>query len=86
MYQTIIKKLKNKSCIFALLSSINCTNDKKKIIALLKGPGNKSKCRLSLLLFFAYGGLPKGKKFCEFEQSLVLKQNISLAFDEKKIS
>ena len=61
MYQ-IIKKLKNKSCIFTLLSSINCTNDKK-IIALLKGPGNKSKYRLSLLLFFAYGGLPRGKKF-----------------------
>ena len=29
-------------------------------------------------------GCRKEKNFCEFEQSLVLKQNISMAFDEKK--
>ena len=32
-----------------------------KQFALLKGSGNKSKHRLSLLIFFANGGLPKGK-------------------------
>ena len=59
----------NKICVFTLLSSIALKNDKK--IAFLKGPGNKSKYRLSLLKNFAYGGLPRGKKFCGFEQRLV---------------
>ena len=44
------------------LPLINSTSKLKKS-ALFKGPGNKSKYRLSLFLFFAYGGLPKGKKF-----------------------
>ena len=83
MYQ-IIKKLKNKSCIFTLLSSINCTNDKKKIIALLKGPGNKSKYRLSLLLFFAYGGLPRGKKFLRIWTESSMKQKIYRTFSWRK--
>ena len=57
-----INKLTNADFVSTLLSLINCTVSKKEF-ALLKGPGNKSKYRLSLLLFFAYGGLPRGKKF-----------------------
>ena len=34
--------------------------------------------------FLRMEGCRKEKKFCQFEQSLVLKQNISMAFDEKK--
>ena len=34
--------------------------------------------------FLRMEGCRKEKNFCEFEQSLVLKQNISMAFDEKK--
>ena len=45
-----------------------------KQFALLEGSGNKSKHRLSLLIFFANGGLPKGKKFCRFEQRSMLKK------------
>ena len=45
-----------------------------KQFALLKGSGNKSKHRLSLLIFFANGGLPKVKKFCRFEQRSMLKK------------
>ena len=44
----------------------------------LKGSGNKSKHRLSLLIFFANGGLPKGKIFCRFEQRSMLKKEIYL--------
>ena len=84
MYQIIIKKLKNKSCIFTLLSSINCTNDKKKIIALLKGPGNKSKYTLSLLLFFAYGGLPRGKKILRIWTESSIEQKIYRTFSWRK--
>ena len=39
----------NKICVFTLLSSIALKNDKK--IAFLKGPGNKSKYRLSFKKF-----------------------------------
>ena len=52
--------------------------------ALLKGPGNKSKCRLSLLTNFAYGGCREEKTCCEFEQNLMLKQKIYLTFNERK--
>ena len=38
----------------------------------------------SLLLFFAYGGLPRGKKFYGFERDLVLIQNIYVTFDGRK--
>ena len=38
----------------------------------------------SLLLFFAYGVLLSRKKICEFEQSLVLKQNIYLTVSGRK--
>ena len=38
----------------------------------------------SLLLFFAYGGLPRGKKICEFEQHLALKQKMYSTFDGRK--
>ena len=47
---------------FPFIVSLECTNKAKKT-ALFQGPGNQSKYRLSLLLFFAYGGLPRGKKF-----------------------
>ena len=67
-----------------LLPLINSTSKLKKS-ALFKGPGNKSKYRL-FSFFLRMEGCRKEKHFCEFEQSLVLKQNISMAFDEKKIS
>ena len=38
----------------------------------------------SLLLFFAYGGLPRGKKFYGFERDLALIQNIYVTFDGRK--
>ena len=57
----------------------------KKKIALLKGPGNKSYIGYLFLHFFAYGGLPGGKKFCIFEQHLALKQKIYLTFDGRKL-
>ena len=47
---------------YCLFVSLECTNKAKKT-ALFQGPGNQSKYRLSLLLFFAYGGLPRGKQF-----------------------
>ena len=34
--------------------------------ALLQGPGNQSECRLSLLLYFDYVGLPRRKKILRF--------------------
>ena len=45
--------------------------------ALLKGPGNKSKYRLSLLTNFAYGGLPRGKNLLRiWTESCVKTRNI----------
>ena len=52
----------------------------KKKIALLKGPGNWSKYRLSLLLFFAYGGLPRGKKFLRIWTGASVKTKYILYF------
>ena len=57
---------------------------KQRNFALWKGPSDKSKYRPSLLLFFAYGGLPREKKFYGFERDLVLIQNINVTFDGRK--
>ena len=49
-------------------------------MALLRGPGNWSKYRLSLLLFFAYGGLPRGKKFLRIWTGASVKTKYILYF------
>ena len=46
----------------------------------MKGPGNWSKYRLSLLLFFAYGGLPGGKKFLRIWTGASVKTKYILYF------
>ena len=58
----------------------NWAHKQLKKIALLKGPGNWSKYRLSLLLFFAYGGLPRGKKFLRIWTGASVKTKYILYF------
>ena len=50
----------------------------------MKGPGNWSKYRLSLLLFFAYGGLPRGKKFLRIWTGASVKTKYYFTSDGKK--
>ena len=50
----------------------------------LKGLVTSQNVGYLFYFFLRMEGCRKEKNFCEFEQSLVLKQNISLAFDEKK--
>ena len=52
----------------------------------LKGLVTSQNVGYLFYFFLRMEGCRKEKNFCEFERSLVLKQNISLAFDEKKIS
>ena len=68
------------SFILSLLSNKHTTQRRS---ALLKGLVTSQNIG-SLLLFFAYGVLLSRKKICEFEQSLVLKQNIYLTVSGRK--
>ena len=54
----------------------NWAHKQLKKIALLKGPGNWSKSRL----FFAYGGLPRGKKFLQIWTGASVKTKYILYF------
>ena len=68
------------SCLL-LIAQVNKKNPR-----YLKGLVTSQNVGYLFYFFLRMEGCRKEKNFCEFEQSLVLKQNISLAFDEKKIS
>ena len=71
----------NKICVFTLLSSIALKNDKK--IAFLKGPGNKSKYRLSFKKFCVWR-VAERKKILRIWTASGAKQKIYRTFNGRK--
>ena len=87
-FQTLIKKIDLEKLVlyvYSLLPLINSTSKLKRNPRYLKGLVTSQNVGYLFYFFLRMEGCRKEKNFCEFEQSLILKQNISLAFDEKKI-
>lgn len=81
-WRIVFNRVTNKYFHHCLLFSLYCLSyaySGLKKSALLKGPGNKSRDRLSLLLFFAYGGLTRGKN-----SASIVKKIINFTFDRRK--